>query len=137
INLNAQLEKSIPEAFEKQTKKSGEVIEAEGERVMRQIAALFAEEGVAWNVIQEARRDFAQRLEELKMAATVAQTKAANPTPREAGLDYEAWVHGQLATIGALRGDDVEFTAGKAGSVSRCFKGDSRILVASDGIDVT
>ena len=36
---------------------------------------------------------------------TVAQTKAANPSPREAGLNYEAIVHGILATIGSLRGE--------------------------------
>jgi hypothetical protein len=135
--LKAEMEKALPDVFEKQTKKSSEFIQAEGERVMRQIAALFAENGIAFNVIQEARRDFAHRLEEMKTAATVAQTKAANPSPREAGLGYEAWVHGQLAIIGSLRGDDVEFTAGKAGKISRCLKGDSKIVVCADGLEVT
>jgi hypothetical protein len=136
-DLSAEMEKSLPDAFDKQTKKSAEFIQAEGERVMRQIAGLFAENGIAFNVIHEARRDFALRLEEVKTAVTVAQTKAANPTPRDAGLEYEAWVHGQLATIGSLRGDDVELTAGRAGAITRCLKGDSRIVVSADGIDVT
>jgi hypothetical protein len=135
--LKGEMEKALPDVFDKQTKKSAEFIQAEGERVMRQIAALFAENGIAFNVIQEARRDFALRLEEVKTAVTVSQTKAANPTPRDAGLSYEAWVHGQLATIGSLRGDDVEFTAGKAGKISRCLKGDSKILVSADATDVT
>jgi hypothetical protein len=137
VELKGEMEKALPDVFDKQTKKSVQFIQAEGERVMRQIAALFAENGIAFNVIQDARRDFAHRLEEVKTAVTVAQTKAANPTPREAGLDYEAWVHGQLATIGSLRGDDVELTAGKAGKISRCLKGDSKIVVAADGIDVS
>lgn len=135
--LKAEMENAIPAAFDKQTKKSVQFIQVEGERVMRQITALFAENGIAFNVIQDARRDFAARLEEVKTAVTVAQTKAANPTPRDAGLSYEAWVHGQLATIGTLRGDDVEFTAGKAGKISRCLKGDSKIVVCTDGMDVT
>jgi len=135
--LKAEMEKALPDVFEKQTKKSAEFIQAEGERVMRQIAALFAENGIAFNVIQDARRDFAHRLEEVKTAVTIAQTKAANPAPREAGLDYEAWVHGQLASIGSLRGDDVELTAGKAGKISRCLKGDSKIVIAADGVDVS
>jgi hypothetical protein len=104
---------------------------------MGRIAALFAENGIAFNVIQEVRRDFAQRLEEVKTAVTVAHTRAANPSPREAGLTYEAWIHEQLATIGSMRGDDVELTAGKAGRLSRCMKGDSKIVLVADGIDVT
>jgi hypothetical protein len=63
VDLKGKMETALPEAFDKQTKKSVEFIQAEGERVMRQIAALFAEEGLAWHVIQEARRDFAARLE--------------------------------------------------------------------------
>lgn len=136
VELKAKMEIALPEVFDKQTKKSVEFIQAEGERVMRQIAALFAEEGVAWHVIQDARRDFAARLEEVKTAMTIAQTKVANPTPRDAGLDYEAWVHGLLASTGSLRGDDIELTTGKAGKIQRCFKGDTRILVACDGLDV-
>jgi hypothetical protein len=136
VQLMQQMESALPDALDKQTKKSAEFIQSEGDRVMKQIASLFSDNGIAFNVIHEARRDFASRLEEVKMALTVTQTKAANPTPRAAGLDYEGWVHGQLATIGGLRGDDVELTAGKAGKISRCLKGDSRILVASDGIDV-
>lgn len=135
--LRTGLEKALPEVFDKETKKSVEVIQAEGERAMRQIAALFSEQGIAWGVIQEARRDFAARLEEVKAAMTVAQTKAANPTPRDAGLDYEAAIHGHLATIGSLRGDDVENTANKVGKVPNCKKGDTRILVSADGVDVT
>jgi hypothetical protein len=137
VELRAGLEKALPQVFDNETKKSVEVIQAEGERAMRQIAALFSEEGIAWHVIQEARRDFAQRLEEVKAAMTVAQTKAANPTPRDAGLDYEAAIHGHLATIGSLRGDDVENTANKVGKVPNCKKGDTRILVSADGVDVT
>jgi len=123
--LKAGMATAVPDAFEKETRKSIEVIQAEGERAMRQIAALFSEEGIAWNVIQEARRDFAARLEEVKTAMTIAHTKAANPTPREAGLDYEAWVHGQLAATASVRGDDIELTTGKAGKITRCLKGDT------------
>lgn len=137
VELNAKMETSLPEVFDKQTRKSVEFIQAEGERVMRQIAALFAENGVAWHVIQEARRDFAARLEEVKTAMTIAQTKAANPTPRDAGLDYEAWVHRQLAATGSLRGDDVELTSGKAGKITRCLNGDTRIFVSCEGLEVT
>lgn len=116
VDLKGKMETALPEAFDKQTKKSVEFIQAEGERVMRQIAA---------------------RLEEIKTAMTIAQTKAANPTPRDAGLDYEAWAHGQLAATGSLRGDDVELTTTKAGKIPRCFKGDTRILVACEGVEVT
>lgn len=137
VELKAKMEAALPEVFDRQTRKSVEFIQAEGERVMRQIAGLFAENGVAWHVIQEARRDFATRLEEVKTAMTIAQTKAANPTPRDAGLDYEAWVHGQLAATGSVRGDDVELTSGKAGKITRCLKGDTRILVACEGLEVT
>lgn len=136
VQLMRQMEEALPGVLDVQTKKSAGFIQSEGDRVMKQVAALFSENGVAWNVIQEARRDWANRLEEVKLALAVSQTKAANPTPREAGLDYEDWIHGQLATIGALRGDDVEFTGGKAGRISRCLKGDTRIVVASDGLDV-
>jgi hypothetical protein len=101
------------------------------------MTALFSENGLAWREIRAARREFAERLEEVKLAMTVAQTKAANPSPRDAGLDYEAWAHAQLVSIGTLRGDDVEATAGKAGKIGRCFKGDTRIVLATDGIDVT
>jgi hypothetical protein len=135
--LRAEMEKTLPEVFDQQTKRSSAFIQTEGERVMKQIAALFAENGIAFNVIHEARRDFAQRMEEVKVAVAVAQTKAANPTPRDAGLDYELWVHDQLKTIGTHRGDDVEYTAGKAGRINRCLKGDTRIFVAAEGVEVT
>src|SRR5258707_965896 len=82
----------------------------EGRRVMKEMVALFSENGVAFRVIHDAKREFAARLEEVKVAMTVAQTKAANPTPRDAGLDYEGWIHQQLASIVTLRGDEVEFT---------------------------
>jgi hypothetical protein len=136
-DLKTSIEKALPDAFDGQTKKSVERIQAEGERVMKEMTALFAENGVAWQGIRDAKRDFAARLEEVKVAMTIAQTKAANPTPRDAGLDYEAWVHRQIATIGALRGDDVEFTGGKAGTISRCMKGDTRIVIAAEGVEVT
>jgi hypothetical protein len=135
--LKAEMEKALPDVFDQQTKRSSEFIQAEGERVMRQIAALFAENGLAFNVIQDARRDFSQRIEEMKVAMTVAQTRAANPTPRDAGLDYEAWVHGQLASIATLRGDEVEFTGKTAGHITRCMKGDTRMTLAAEGVDVT
>jgi hypothetical protein len=135
--MKADMVKALPEVFESQTKRSMQFIQEEGERVMRQVAALFAENGIAWNVMHDVRRDFSQGMDEIKTAVTVAHTKAANPTPREAGLNYEAWIHRQLATIGSLRGDDVEFTAGKAGKVSRCLKGDTKILVAANGVEVT
>jgi hypothetical protein len=137
VELKAKMETALPEVFDKQTRKSVEFIQAEGERVMRQIASLFAENGVAWHVIQDARRDFAARLEEVKTAMTIAQTKTANPTPRDAGLDYEAWVHSQLAATGSLRGDDIELTSGKAGKITRCLKGDTRILVSCEGVELT
>ncbi|HWX09204.1 MAG TPA: hypothetical protein VNY33_04435, partial [Gaiellaceae bacterium] len=41
------------------------------------------------------------------------------------------------ATIGSLRGDDVELTAGKVGKVARCLKGDSKVVVSTDGMEVT
>jgi hypothetical protein len=137
VDLKASIEKALPEAFEGQTKKSVERIEAEGDRVMKEMAALFAENGLAWQVIHDAKREFAARLEEVKVALTVAQTKAANPTPREAGLDYEAWIHHQLASIATLRGDEVEFTGKTAGQIVRCMKGDSRMVLAAEGIQVT
>jgi hypothetical protein len=135
-DLKADFERSLPDVFDGQTKKSVERIEAEGERVLKQITALFSENGLAFNELREMRRDFALRIDEVKTAMTIAQTKAANPTPRDAGLDYEAWVHGLLASTGTLRGDDVELTNGKAGKISRCFKGDTRILVSCEGLDV-
>ena len=61
---------------------------------------------------------------------------AANPSPRDAGLDYQAIIHRHLATIGGLRGDDVEDTADKVGSLPNCKKGDTRVLLAHDGMDV-
>ena len=132
----AEFGKSLPEVFDGQTKRSVERIEAEGERVLKQITALFSENGLAFNELREVRRDFSQRLDEVKTAITVAQTKAANPSPRDAGLDYEAIIHERLAMIGALRGDDVENTANKAGKVPNCRKGDTRILPAAPGVDV-
>lgn len=135
--LRADFARSLPDVFDGQTKKSVERIQAEGERVLKQITALFSENGMAFNELREVRRDFATRLDEVKTAMTVAQTKAANPTPREAGLDYQTAVHERLATIGGLRGDDVEDTADKVGKVPHCKKGDTRILLAVNGIDVT
>jgi hypothetical protein len=137
VDLKASIEKALPEAFDGQTKRSVERIDAEGDRVMKEMAALFAENGLAWQVIHDAKREFAERLEEVKVALTVAQTKAANPTPRDAGLDYEGWIHGQLASIATLRGDEVEFTGKTAGQIVRCMKGDSRVVLAADGVDVT
>jgi hypothetical protein len=104
---------------------------------MKEMSALFAENGLAWQVIHDAKREFAARLEEVKVAMTIAQTKAANPTPRDAGLDYEDWVHRQLVTIATLRGDEAEFTGNTAGKIVRCMKGDSRMVLAAEGIDVT
>ncbi len=134
--LKADFERSLPEVFDGQTKRSVERIQAEGERVLKQITALFTEDGIAFNELRELRRDFAQRLEEVKTTFTVGQTKAANPSPREAGLSYEAIIHRHLATIGALRGDDVEDTANNVGRVPNCKKGDTRILPAVPGVNV-
>ena len=134
--MKADFEKSLPDVFDGQTKKSVERIQAEGERVLKQIVALFSENGLAFNELREVRRDFSQQLDQLKTAMTVAQTKAANLSPREAGLNYEAMIHDLLATIGSLRGDDVEDTANKVGKVPNCKKGDTRILPAAPGVDV-
>lgn len=134
--MKADFEKSLPDVFDGQTKKSVERIQAEGDRVLKQIVALFSENGLAFNELREVRRDFTQQVDQLKTAMTVAQTKAANPSPRDAGLNYEAMVHGLIATIGSLRGDDVEDTANKVGKVPNCKKGDSRILPATPGVDV-
>lgn len=134
--MRADFEKSLPDVFDGQTKKSVERIQAEGERVLRQIVALFSENGIAFNELREVRRDFTQQIEQLKTAVTVAQTKAANPSPREAGLNYEAMIHGLIATIGALRGDDVEDTTNKVGKVPHCKKGDTRILPGVPAVDV-
>jgi hypothetical protein len=117
--LKTSIEKALPEMFDGQTRKSIELIQAEWERVIKEMTALFSENGLAWREIRDARREFSERLEEVKLAMTVAQTKAANPSPRDAGLDYEAWAHAQLVSIGTLRGDDVEATAGKAGKIVR------------------
>jgi hypothetical protein len=137
VDLKASIEKALPEAFDGQTKKSVERIQAEGDRVMKEMVALFSENGVAFQVIHDAKREFAARLEEVKIAMTVAQTRAANPTPRDAGLDYEGWIHQQLASIATLRGDEVEFTGNTAGQIVRCMKGDTRIVLAAEGIEVT
>jgi hypothetical protein len=134
--MKADFEKSLPDVFDGQTKKSVERIQAEGERMLKQITALFSENGLAFNELREVRRDFAQRLDEVKTAVTVAQTRAANPSPRDAGLNYEGLIHGRLATIGALRGDDVEDTANKAGRIPNCKKGDTRILPTAPGVEV-
>jgi hypothetical protein len=134
--MKADFEKSLPDVFDGQTKKSVERIQAEGERVLKQIVDIFSENGIAFNELREVRRDFTQQLDYLKTAMTVAQTKAANPSPREAGLNYEEMVHGLLSTIGSLRGDDVENTANKVGKVPNCKKGDTRILPAAPGVDV-
>jgi hypothetical protein len=134
--MKADFEKSLPEVFDGQTKKSVERIEAEGDRVLKQIVALFSENGLAFNELRQVRRDFAQRLEEVKTAVTVAQTKAANPSPRDAGLSYESVIHGCLETIGALRGDDVENTANKVGRLPNCKKGDTRIFPTTHGVEV-
>jgi hypothetical protein len=134
--MKADFEKSLPDVFDGQTKKSVERIQAEGDRVLKQITALFSENGLAFNELREVRRDFAQRLDEVKTAMTVAQTKAANPSPRDAGLNYEGQIHGRLATIGVLRGDDVENTANKVGKIPNCKKGDTRILPAAPGVEV-
>jgi hypothetical protein len=135
--MKAEFEKSLPDLFDGQTKKSVERIDAEGDRVFKQIASLFSEGGLAFNELREVRREFNERLDQMKTAFTVAQTKAANPSPREAGLSYEAMVSDLIATIGSLRGDDVENTAKKVGKVPRCQKGDTRILPATPGVDVT
>jgi hypothetical protein len=132
----AEFGKSLPEVFDGQTKRAVERIETEGDRVLKQITALFSENGIAFNELRDVRRDLSQGLDQVKTAITVAQTKAANPSPRDAGLDYEALIHERLATIGALRGDDVENTANKVGKVPNCRKGDTRILPAASGIEV-
>jgi hypothetical protein len=134
--MKGDFEKTLPDAFDGQTRKSVERIQAEGDRVLKQIMALFSENGIAFNELREVRRDFAQRLDEVKTAVTVAQTKAANPSPRDAGLNYEGLIHDRLATIGALRGDDVEDTANKVGKIPNCKKGDTRILPAAPGVEV-
>lgn len=134
--MKNDFEKSLPDVFDGQTKKSVERIQAEGDRVLKQIIALFSENGLAWNELREVRRDFSQQLEQVKTAVTVAQTKAANPSPRNAGLGYEAMIHGLIATIGSLRGDDVEDTSSKVGSVPNCKKGDTRILPSAPGVEV-
>lgn len=134
--MKTDFEKALPDVFDGQTKKSVERIQAEGDRVLKQITALFSENGLAFNELREVRRDFAQRVDGLKTALTVAQTKAANPSPRDAGLNYESLIHSRLATIGALRGDDVEDTANKVGKIPNCKKGDTRILPTAPGVDV-
>ena len=134
--VKADFEKSLPSLFEGQTTKSIERIEAEGDRVLKQIVALFSENGLAFNELREVRRDVSQQLDQVKTAITVAQTKAMNPSPRDAGLKYEATIHRLLVTIGSLRGDDVEDTANKVGRLPNCKKGDTRILPAAPGIAV-
>jgi hypothetical protein len=134
--MRTDFEKSLPDVFDGQTKKSVERIQAEGDRVLKQIVSLFSENGLAFNELREVRRDFTEQLDQLKTAMTVAETKAANPSPREAGLSYEAMIHGILATIGSLRGDDVEDTANKVGKVPNCKKGDTRILPMTPGVSV-
>jgi hypothetical protein len=134
--MKADFERALPDVFDGHTRKSVERIQAEGDRVLKQIVALFSENGVAFNELREVRRDFALQLDELKAAMTVAQTKAANPSPRDAGLNYESLIHRRLATIGALRGDDVEDTANKVGKIQNCKKGDTRISPAAPGVEV-
>jgi hypothetical protein len=137
FDLKTSIEKALPDAFDGQTKRSVERIQAEGDRVMKEMAALFAENGLAWQMIHDAKRDFSARLEEVKVAITIAQAKAANPTPRDAGLEYEGWIQQQLATIATLRGDEVEFTGRTAGQIPRCMKGDTRLVLGAQGVDVT
>jgi hypothetical protein len=135
-DMKQEIEKSLPDVFEGHTKKSVERIEAEGERVLKKITSIYSEGGVAFNELREVRREFTKGLGDVKEAFVVAKTMAANPSPREAGLDYQASIHQQLATIGGLRGDDVEDTADKVGSLANCKKGDTRILPAHDGVEV-
>ena len=54
--------------------------------------------------------------------------------PRDAGLDYEGWIHHQLSSIATLRGDEVEFTGKTAGKITRCMKGDTRVVLAAEGV---
>ena len=135
-HLKSEFEKSLPAAFEGHTRKSVERIDAEGDRVLKRITAIFSEGGAAFNELRELRREFTKGLDEAKETFVVAKTMAANPSPRDAGLDYQAIIHRHLATIGGLRGDDVEDTADKVGSLPNCKKGDTRVLLAHDGMDV-
>jgi hypothetical protein len=135
-DLKAEFEKSLPDVFEGHTKKSVERIEAEGDRVLKKIIGIFSEGGAAFNELREVRREFTKGLDDVKETLVVAKTMAANPSPRDAGLGYQTIIHQHLATIGGLRGDDVEDTADKVGSVPNCKKGDTRILVAHDGTEV-
>ena len=134
--LKSDFEKSLPDVFDGQTKKSVERVQAEGVLVMKQITALFSENGIAFNELRDVRREMAQHVDGVKAAIAIAQTKAANPSPRDAGLNYEGQIHARLATIGALRGDDIEDTSNKVGKIQNCKKGDTRILPAVPGTDV-
>jgi hypothetical protein len=134
--LKDSFAKSLPDVFESHTKKSIEQIEAEGYRTLKKITAIFSEGGVAFNELREVRREFTKGLSDVKETFVVAKTMAANLSPRDAGLDYQAVIHQHLATIGGLRGDDVEDTADKVGKVPNCKKGDTRILLAHDGAEV-
>jgi hypothetical protein len=135
-DLKSEFAKSLPDVFEGHTRKSVERIEAEGDRVLKKITAIFSEGGIAFNELREVRREFTKRLDDVKETFVVAKTMAANPSPRDAGLDYQAIIHKHLSTIGSLRGDDVEDTADKVGSLPNCKKGDTRILLAHDGLEV-
>ena len=66
IELKADFEKTLPAIFDGQTQRSVERIEAEGDRVIKQIVGLFSEDGLALNVLRDIKLDFAQRLEEIK-----------------------------------------------------------------------